>query len=494
MAEAGLQDLFLETLWWGKEASSTGSFPQHFPGTDFLAQALPVASRYGVRIHAVCETGLLDFGSTPSALLQQNPGWVVANRNPAITLTGDQVNERYVNLGNPAVVAKLSSYVAALMTRYPGLAGVQFDDNFFPNASSNTAPWSFDAWARSAYQAKYGVDPVNDVNLAASTFPQRWLDWSRGNVTSALVALRAAADGVSTTPLISAVGIADGDLAAYRARMLDLNGWAVRNGAEAYTTSSAFTGSNALTLISNDLLKAQTVVPGRRIIAGLSIRTDATRPALVDQLATIKSRGVEEFCITDASALAAADAATRSGVRSWIATNASKQRGDINSDGFIDARDVALFDALYQGVRIAVTPQNARYNLDDNSQIDATDRVMLIREFNRFRFGEDGVIDAADIASLRAAYVAGGAPDPNMPLALFDLNGDGSVDYADELILNGRLTVLGPIDADVNRDGLVDIEDLYYENQHLSVDVNRDGVINGADIGALEEYVQFLQQ
>jgi len=46
------------------------------------------------------------------------------------------------------------------------------------------------------------------------------------------------------------------------------------------------------------------------------------------------------------------------------------------------------------------------------------------------------------------------------------------------------------VDADLNADGRIDIEDLYLLNQNLNRDVNRDGAIDTTDIAALDHYLQ----
>jgi hypothetical protein len=63
---------------------------------------------------------------------------------------------------------------------------------------------------------------------------------------------------------------------------------------------------------------------------------------------------------------------------------------------------------------------------------------------------------------------------------LHDLDGDGDVDYADQVILHGLLTVAVSPDLDVNRDGRVTVADAYAQAAQ-PIDVNRDGVIDALD-------------
>lgn len=504
LAAAGITDLYLETLYWGRDTgvNNVSAFPSRFTSSgqpyDYLGDAIKVASRYGMRIHAWCETGYLDFGSSPSALLQANPGWVVDHRDPANTITGDLTNQRFVNLGNPGVRAVLNSYFAALATNYPALEGIQADYHFFPLAPSGAAPWSFDAWGRGAYQAQFGVDPITEVNLAATSFPTRWLTFNRGHVTEALVQLRSAVDAVSASPLLSCVAFADWSSGTHTSKMIDLPNWAATNASEAYIHMAYFTslsnipGSNPPrnVAIDTDIGRMLTAVPNKRVVVGLANLTNLTRPSITVQLDTVKGRGLEEFIWFDAPTFVA-NAQMRTDLLSWINTRAQALQGDVTAngtsngrDGRIDARDLAWFDTVYTGAPVPRTASNDRCDLNRDNVVDATDRLMLRRAFFRYRCGDDGVIDGRDLAALRNAFFDGPQPDPNI-LNLWDLNGDGLVNELDEVILNGALTATFPPDLDVNNDGVANYEDYRAWNRGPT-DVNRDGSINVVDEQTLQ--------
>ena len=126
---------------------------------------------------------------------------------------------------------------------------------------------------------------------------------------------------------------------------------------------------------------------------------------------------------------------------------------------------------------------NDRCDLNRDGVVDARDLALLNRAFARYHFGEDGVVDTRDIQALVGSLTPGPAPNP-ANLNLCDLNGDGAVNYADQVILHGYLTVPVPFDYDVNRDGVIDLEDLLAQTRS-PIDVNRDGVIDAADTTAL---------
>lgn len=489
LAQAGITDLFLETLYWGRDTGRNNDpeFPHRF-STDYLQSAITLAARYGMRVHAWCETGYLDFGTNPSAFLAANPSFVVDHRDPAVTITGDLANQRFVNLGNPGVRAALNDYFTRLTTNYKGLFGIQADYHFFPLAPGGWAPWSYDSWAVGAFQQQFGRDPRTTSNTSGSTFDSQWLSWNRNNVTQALVQIRNAVDSVSTRPVFSAVAFADWNGAVHTSKMIDLPAWGTTNAAELFFVMSYFTTTGA---IDTDLQRAQTALPGKRIVAGLANLTNQTRPPILDQLNTSRLRGIEDWCWFDAPTLNS-NAAMRADIRNWILNAATQQRGDFNEDGWIDAVDWQYFRSIYTGSPLTVNSSNRRLDYNGDNVINEADWSAFKAEFSKFRFGEDGVVDQRSLDALlqciNARQVLTGV------LHLYDLNGDGIVDYSDQLILHTLLTVDIGVDLDVNRSGGFDLNDVYRQNQN-PIDVNRDGVVNAKDLEDLtNEYLKDWQE
>jgi uncharacterized lipoprotein YddW (UPF0748 family) len=482
VAGAGIQDLYLETLYWGRDTAGNNlaSFPSRF-GFDYLAQAIPLAARYGVRVHAWCETGYLDFGTSPSPLLAANPSWVVKHRDPSNTITGDLADQRFVNLGNPGVRTALAQYMTATATNYPALESVQADYHFFPLAPSNAAPWSVDPWAISAYQATYGVSPLSDLNTAGTSYPARWLTWNRNNVTQALVILKNAVKTASPTMNFSAVAFADWSSSIHTSKMIDLPAWGTTSAADQYFIMSYFA---ALSSIDTDIGRGISALPGKRLVVGLANLTNQTRPQVTDQLSAVRRRGLDDFAWFEANTLAGLPQ-MQTAVRNWIRHSTVPIRGDIDLNGFVDARDRVTFFQVYSGSPIPVSPGLERYDLNASNVIDESDALLFEDAFRRNRFGDDGVVDGRDLAALRACFT--NLPNPNPAiLNRWDLSGDGIVNYDDQLVLHGFLTVQLPPDVDVNSDGAADLNDLYTQVALQNRDVNRDGVIDLADVVALE--------
>lgn len=523
IAQAGITDLFLETLYWGRDtgALQDPNFPQRFANIDYLQQAILSANKYGLRVHAWCETGYLDFGTTPSALLQANPSWVVKHlsvaRNEATnpdpcnagstnTLTGDLANQRFVNLGNPGVRAVLSAYFTALTAGYPGLAGIQADYHFFPigNPPSNlnsVAPWSYDAWALANYRNAANVltNPLTGVTgCTGSSFAANWTAWNRNNITDALVILRDSVNSVSASPLFSAVSFGKWSDPIHLSKMADLPSWGTRNAAEAFFIM-AYGSSTAG--INDELVAAQAALPNRRVVAGLA-NLPGTRPPVADQLRTMADRGIYDFCWFRAdefidggvpgNSVANPSAPTfRADLRAWIDTRATHLRSDLSGtgttngrDGLVNGHDRRMFYSVFiQGGSVPRSPANDRCDINRDGLIDAADRAIFDDDFRRHAFGDKLNPDGRDLQSLIDAFTPGPPPVAGL-LNRWDLTGDGQVDV-DDLLLAIGMTALGPPALDVNADSAVTIDDLY-DWFIIPTDVNLDGFTNLADRLTLE--------
>ena len=495
LAANGIRDLFLEALFWGKETGQTGLFPGHaFTNNtgDYLAQAIQLANKNGIRLHAWCETGYLDFGTNPSALLTANPGWVVKNIDQTpdpqtgVPVTGDIDFQRFVNLGNPGVRTQLNSYFTAMANKYVSLEGIQADYHFFPLAPSSAAPWSYDDWARGAYQAQFGVDPQSFANTAGTTFHTNWLAWNRNNVTQALVQIGDATRAVSPSISLSSVAFADWSSAFHRSKMIDLPSWGTTNASDMYFFMAYFTISGTsvtqinagIAAIQADVDRAKTALPGKRAIAGLANLTDILRLNVTQQLNAIKGRGVEDFAWFEANTMIA-NPSMLTMLNTWVSSTATKQLGDLNNDGYLDQRDITLFDALFTGTPITPPGVNTRYDLNADNTINAVDRVELLRLFKRSVFGEDGAVDSRDLRALNLARTNGNGTIPAI-LNRWDLNADGKVNDLDAQILRDNATTDLSLLTDINNDGVRNIDDVYAQFA-IPADVNRDGVIDSQD-------------
>jgi len=135
---------------------------------------------------------------------------------------------------------------------------------------------------------------------------------------------------------------------------------------------------------------------------------------------------------------------------------------DMNNDGVINYKD---------------------FDVDSSGSVDWVD-VTLVQDaasnetyVERYDFNQDGIVDQTDVNIVKQWLGKG-------TMALYDMNGDGAVDWHD---------------LDVNEDGVVDIMDIAFvaraygseigdEKYDPRLDFNRDGVIDDADINLIKPY------
>lgn len=505
LRSAGIQDIYLETFFWGLATNSSSVYNDRY-GYDYLAQAIVTASRYGMRVHAWCEIGYQGFGTSGDYLLSAtgagdqngrvgNPEWRVLSRSGGTIFGDGTAGQMFVNLIHPGVRARLGEYMAEL-AGYPGLAGIQIDYCRYP-LDDNTgdgfpAPWSYDSWSRTAFQAAGFGDPF--TTAATSTDPQwnQFVSWRRNGITETINSLFAQVNQTNTGVQWAGAVFPTPLNASQLTKMQDWGSWTTQYGLQLPTPMCY---SSTQSGITSEVNSAQGVAGAKRMVVGLAPPgpgVGGTHPEIAQQLAAITgaTRRVEDFVLFDYRTLldsTSGGSARRTSLKSWIDSTAAAMVGDINDDGYVDARDLSLFATLFTGTPIAANTGNRRYDLSNNGTIDAEDQRLLRRQFARFRFGEDGVVDIRDLHALRNAFVTGGAPIVGIPLNLYDINGDGSVNILDEQAFYPFVTIALnlPPDTDVNRDGTVDINDLVTQLTGVGIDVNRDGMINSDDASTL---------
>ncbi|MCC5787714.1 MAG: family 10 glycosylhydrolase [Phycisphaerales bacterium] len=494
MAEAGITDIYLETFYWGLTTHRSEVFRDRF-SFDYLEEAIRVGSRHGVRVHAWIESAYWSFSGTGNYILNEHPEWKVVDVY-SDTNIGDIPGQVFVNLGHPGVQGKLADLVAELAA-YPGLAGIQSDYHRFPLDNNPgdgfPAPYSYDAWSRSEFQNEFGSDPL--LTARRPTDPQwsNFVQWRRDGVSEAARVMFDAIGDVDPQVRFSAAVFAQATTSSSQlVKMQEWPAWTA-GGYVDYIVPMAYATST--TGIRNDLQTTRNLAGNTRVVAGLAILTNTTRPSISQQLSTARNQGIEDFILFDANTLMA-NPSMRTSLRNWIDQNAMPQVGDFNRDGVIDARDREFFFSVFQGEPVPRNNQNRHMDLNNDGVIDEKDLVIFERLLLEYRYGEDGVIGQKAIDFLTSNFTPPhviGPPDPNRPLNLHDLNGDGVVDYQDLLILHAGLTEPVEPDLDVNRDGVVDIEDLH-EQAKNPIDINRDGVIDEEDTRVLVEYLRQNEQ
>ena len=487
-AQSGVQDLYLETLYWGLSTGRAGVFNARF-AFDYLDQAIRAAARYNIRLHAWCESAYWQYTSAGQYLFTANPEFRALNVATGGFGGDGTAGQVFANLANPGVQARMRAYFAEL-AGYTGLWGIQTDYHRFPldnnTSDSFTAPWGYEAWARTNFQSLYNVDPITAADTPADTHWTRFLAARRSGISQAANQMHQGINGVNTGIDFSAAMFASAmSNSSQLTKCQDWYTWATNDYVE--TLIPMAYGSTTSSILV-DINLAKTFAAGKRVVAGLAITGTSTHPSVQDQLNAIKSVGIESFVFFDATALS--DAAKRFQMYNWTVNTATPQPGDYNVDGYVDSRDRALLNATYTGTPIAVNAGNRKYDLNADSIINAADVTLFSRVFAAFRFGDDGVVDQRDLDALRACF---GATAPVVGVQhLYDLDGDGDVDYSDQVLLHGLLTVILSPDLDADRNGRFRIDDLYAQRR-TPIDVNRDGTIDALDAATIETNLRAIE-
>jgi len=474
LARAGVTDLYLETFYHGVATNDSDVFGDRF-AFDYLEDAMTAAARYNIRVYAWCESGYWQFGSTGAANFTANPEWRAINTATG-TFGGDgTAGQVFANLAHPGVQQKMRDYFAELAA-YDGLWGVQTDYHRYPldnnTGDSFTAPWSYDTYMVSAFQAAFGSDPTVTARTPAGSQWNNFLAFRRNGISEAARQMKLGIDGVDAGVDFSAAMFAVPELTKCQQWQV----WATNGYIDTLVPMAYGFSSSAIT---TDLNTTKASAAGRRVIAGLAL--GGTHPTVTTQLVAARNAAIQDFIFFEGNLVVVP--ATRDAMKFWLLNNAQVQKGDFNADGYVDSRDYALFDALYTGTPIPATGANARYDLTGDALVTGADRPALARLEARFRFGEDGVVQMSDLRALRRSF---GATAPVAGIQhLYDLEGDGDVDTADERrAWTLLLTRVSPPTLDANADGVVSIDDLA-AHEATPADVDGNGRVGADDRSVL---------
>lgn len=459
LAEAGVQDLFLETFYHGLATNDSDVFNDRF-AFDYLADAIEMGAKYGIRLHAWLETSYWSWSGSGDYVLDQHPEWKVVDHTGATDI-GDNPGQVFVNLMIPGVQTMIGDYCVELASGYPGLWGIQTDYHRFPldnNAGDEQdGPYSFDAWSRSVFQAITGFDPINFGPNPGGPLWDQFTDFRRGGIAECARVMESRISGEDMGIQFSGAVFAHAMTSSSQfVKMQDwptmaANGWLPNVVPMAYASSTFGIG--------NDLTAALNQAGGARVIAGLAIINPSSRPGISAQLDTTYARGIEDFVFFEGTVISGSSS-RQAELQGYLDSRGPFQTADFDADHDVDGADWDAFYAAYPGEPVAAGGSSA--DLNGDGVVDADDEHRLLQQFKAFRFGADGWADAKDINALeanRSAEAAGVAFRDN----LFDLNGDGRVDDLDL----GRLTSLldeptgEPCEADLAAPfGVLDLADI----------------------------------
>lgn len=487
-AAAGITDVFLDTLYSGHSVGKPGVFRAMY-SNDFLQQTIIASARYGIRVHAWCESALLQYGTVgsynftvnPTSDSEGNPEWKAISSRTGQGGGDADPNMVFGNLAHPGLQAKLRAYFTEL-AGYKGLFGIQTDYHRYPlddsTTDSNPAPWSFDTYSRNAFMAIYGAsnDPLlKAISTSGSSGTQytNFLNWRKAGITECARQMKLGIDSVDSGIEFSAAMFA----VPVTSKCQDWGTWAT-NGSIDWLIPMCY--GSTTSSITNDLTIVKNASAGRRVIAGLYTDSTSGHPTMQQQLDACNSVSVQDWVFFSGPTFT--NAANRTTALNVMLAS-QKQRGDFNNDGYLDSADWDAFRAVYNGTPVSSAGANARLNYNGDGQITESDWVLFKRECARNIFGEDGTVGQREFDAFMQCMNA--LQGNSTRKHLYDFDGNGLVNYQDQLRFHQLLTTSIGNDNDVNRDGKVDIEDLYKQNQS-PLDVNRDGVVDASDTAALE--------
>jgi exopolysaccharide biosynthesis protein/uncharacterized lipoprotein YddW (UPF0748 family) len=491
LAEAGVQDLFLETFYWGLATNDSDVFQDRF-GFDYLREAIELAARYGIRVHAWLESAYWSFGGTGDYILDQHPEWKIVDYL-GDTDIGDIGGQVFVNLGHPGVQVTLGDYCEELATGYPGLWGIQTDYHRFPldnnTGDGNPAPYSYDTRSRQIFQIVTGFDPIDFGPTPSGPLWDQFTEFRRSGIAECAGVMHSAIEdadpGLQFSGAVFAQAMTN---PSQLVKMQDwprmaANGWLPLVVPMAYGTSTSS--------IRSDLSSAISHASGARVVPGLAILTNINRPTITQQLNTAAGQGLHDFIFFEGTVISGS-ASRQNELRSYLLANGPFQSGDFNRDLEIDAADWDAFYAVYQGDPVAANNPPPFLDVNGDGVIDAEDEARFLAQFKAFRFGADGFVGEKERRAFELSL--GATPGGSNGDHLFDLNGNGVVDQADMNRLASISDEPFPIDCGVADlappFGVLDLTDInFFILGFLSRTPNADlaapaGVFDLADINA----------
>jgi Glycosyl hydrolase-like 10 len=186
MKQAGVNEVYLETFYNGYTIYPSQVAPKYglpaqmpaFAGFDPLQVWQDETARQGIALHAWI-TGLAvgnKLGDGAGVIVTTHPEWIAVGRDhvgdsqPAPSFNGFY----WLDASNPQARAYLIEVCAEMVGRY-GLAGIDLDYMRYADDGDWRHSFNFSAAARTAFQQRYGIDPLT---LSPETTAQQWATWT----------------------------------------------------------------------------------------------------------------------------------------------------------------------------------------------------------------------------------------------------------------------------------------------------------------------------
>jgi uncharacterized lipoprotein YddW (UPF0748 family) len=187
MQAAGLNELYLETWFWGytiypsRAAAARQVENQHpaFQGWDPLEAFVKEAGERGIAVHAWLDGFMVGVDQTGGPVLRVFPDWSALARNQMDSekpLPQQGTSYFWLDITNPQVRQYLLDLMKEMITIY-GVAGINLDFMRFPHALDWKETYCFSKHAREAFGREHGMDPIGIHVQRQPELWKMWTDW-----------------------------------------------------------------------------------------------------------------------------------------------------------------------------------------------------------------------------------------------------------------------------------------------------------------------------
>lgn len=280
LKDNGFNNVFLETYYHGKTIFPSKTMNEYgftvqnpiFAGFDPLKIWISEAHKRGMKVHTWFQSFYVGNDlpeNDATSILSVHPEWGNKTKQYAdcygATKSVSEHNGYFLDPANPAVQEFLEDLLTEIMTDYKP-DGINLDYIRYPNSNpkSIASSWGYSEYARSAFMARYGKDPVeltpSDVN---------WYDWNefrRGRVTDFVQKIGTL--GRENNVYISAVIFPD-IASALSSKQQDWRSWSSNDYIDGFTPLFLTYDSKMLTSMMRDVLSLKS--PNTDLYAGLFV-------------------------------------------------------------------------------------------------------------------------------------------------------------------------------------------------------------------------------
>lgn len=185
MQAAGLNELYLETWYWGytifpsRTAAANQIEQQHpaFRGWDPLEAFVTEGEKRRIAVHAWLDGFMVGVDPKGGPVLRTYPAWCALSRrqvNAEKPMPQEETGFFWLDIVNPEVRQYFLNIVKEIATTY-NVAGINLDFMRFPHAKSWQDAYCFSSYAREAFQREQGMDPL--LIKQQSKLWHSWMAW-----------------------------------------------------------------------------------------------------------------------------------------------------------------------------------------------------------------------------------------------------------------------------------------------------------------------------